>query len=140
MSAVLIRIRRLSRLAARARAEVREAERGLARAAGDTIAAAERRASIATIVAETRPSPGARGLNALLAGAQLRQLLRPAVTAAAAAEDASAARREAAERRLATACARADGLTDRLVLARRLALTEAERRMADMTPTARSRK
>jgi hypothetical protein len=140
MSGAHIRIRRLSRLAARAHAAVREAERGLAKAAGDAVAAAERRASIDTIVAETRPTLGSAGVESLLAGAHLRQLLRPAATAAAAAQDASVAARTAAERRLTTACARADGLTDRLAAARRLAGAETERRMADMTPTARSRR
>lgn len=140
MSGPHVRVRRLSRLAARARAEVRAAEQGLAWAAVQAVAAAERNASIARIVADTRPPVGAGGVDALLAGAHLRQLLRPAAAAAAAAEDQSAAEHAAAERRLTMACARADGLTDRLVAARRLASAEAERRMADMTPPARSRR
>lgn len=140
MSAARIRIGRLSRLAARARAEVRAAERSLAQAAVEAQAAAQRSASIATIIAETRPAVGAGGADALLAGAHLRQLLRPAAAAAAGARDASVADRAAAERRLSTACARADELADRLHLARRLAGAETERRTTDMTPPARSRR
>lgn len=140
MSAARIRIGRLSRLAARARAEVRAAERNLVQAAGDAQAAARRSDSIATLIAETRPAVGTSGADALLAGAHLRQLLRQAAAAAAGARDASVAERAAAEHRLSTACARADDLADRLHLARRLAGAEAERRTADMTPPARSRR
>lgn len=140
MSGLDIRIRRLSRMAARARAEVRAAERSLARAATDAVAAEERSAAIERIVAETGPTVGARGADALLAGAHLRHLLRPAAAAAASAQQASLADRTAAEQQLRRASARADGLKDRLDGARRLAGADAERRSADMTPAARGRR
>jgi hypothetical protein len=140
MNGADIRIRRLSRLAARARAEVAAAERHLAQAAREAAAAADRAASLATIISETRPSPGSGGLDALLAGAHLRQLLRPAVAAAAAAQRASAGGQAAAGQRLTKASARADGLDDRLDALRRRVGTATERRIADLTPDARRRK
>ncbi|MFN7398306.1 MAG: hypothetical protein ACK5SX_04400, partial [Sandaracinobacter sp.] len=42
--------------------------------------------------------------------------------------------RTAAERRLRTASARADGLSERLLEARRRAATAAEQKIADLTP------
>ncbi len=140
MNGTGIRIRRLSRLAARARAEVIAAERHLAQAAREAAAAAERAAALATIIAETRPAPGSGGTDALLAGAHLRQLLGPAVAAAAASQRASAGGQVAAGQRLMEASARADGLEDRLAALRSRIGTATERRIADLTPDARRRK
>jgi hypothetical protein len=134
MSRDRIRIRRLSRFAACAEADVAQAEIGLATAARAAGEAAARRAAIAQILAETRPVIGSGGAHALMAGAHLRQLLRPAAAAAADAEDRLGQDRTAAERRLRTASARADGLSERLLEARRRAATAAEQKIADLTP------
>jgi hypothetical protein len=140
MSDPRIRIRRLSRLALRARATVAEAERGLATAAREAAGAAVRSASLAQFIAETAPAPGDGHSATLLAGAHLRQLLRPAAEAASAQRAQALLEQADAERRLGQAAARADGLADRLAEARRAAAREAERRTADMTPMGRSRK
>lgn len=139
MSASHIRLRRLSRLAARARAEVRSAERGLAAAALEASAARDRSASIATILADTSASIGDGASGALRAGAQLRHLLAPAAAAAVASEARTVREQAQAEQYLKAAAARADSLAERLAEIRRRAGSEAERRAADMTPTARRR-
>jgi hypothetical protein len=140
MSDPRIRIRRLSRLALRARANVAEAERGLAAAAREAAGAAHRSASLAQFIAETAPSPGDDQAATLLAGAHLRQLLRPAAEAATAQRAQALQDQANAERRLGQASAKAEGLADRLAEARRAAALEAERRTADLTPMGRSRK
>lgn len=140
MSASQIRLRRLSRLTARARAEVRAAERGLAAAAREAAAARDRSASIATIVGDTGASIGDGALGALLAGAHLRQLLAPAAAAAAASEARTAHDQAQAEQHLKAAAARADSIAEQLAETRRRAGLEAERRTTDLTPTARRRR
>jgi hypothetical protein len=134
MTADRIRIRRLSRLAARARAAVVQAEQGLSDAARAAAEAAARRAALDQFLTETRPQLGTSGADALLAGAQLRRLLAPAAQSAAQQQASAADSRRAAEQRLRTASARADGLSDRLLEARRLMAAEAERRTSDLTP------
>ncbi len=134
MTADRIRIRRLSRLAARARAAVVQAERGLADAARAAAMSAARRAALDQFLTETRPQLGPSGADTLLAGAQLRRLLAPAAQSAAQQQTLAADGRRAAEQQLRTASARADGLGDRLVEARRLQVAEAERRTSDLTP------
>jgi hypothetical protein len=139
MSSAHIRIRRLSRLAARARAELRTAEWSLAGATREAAEAKRRTASITTILTESRASVGDRQADLLLAGANLRQLLAPAAAAAEAAETRMADDLAKAGLEMKAASARADSLADRLTDARRLAAAETERRSADLTPPARKR-
>jgi hypothetical protein len=134
MTADRIRIRRLSRLAARARAAVVHAEQGLADAARAAAEASARRAALEQFLSETRPQLGTSGADALLAGAQLRRLLAPAAQSAAHQQASAADGRREAEQRLRAASARADGLSDRLAEARRLLAADAERRTRDLTP------
>lgn len=135
-----IRIRRLARLAVRARGEVTEAQRRLAIAAREAAGAAARSSSLSQFIAETAAVPGDGHAATLLAGAHLRQLLRPAAEAASAQCAQALLDRASAEQQLGQAAARADGLADRLADAQRAFALEAERRTADMTPTGRSRK
>jgi hypothetical protein len=140
MTSAQIRLRRLARLLALARADALQAERALANANQTVETATVRQQGIARIISETEPPIGQSARDRLSAGAQLRLLLLPAAGAAEAARAAGLSDRAAAEARLRGASARADSLADRLMETRRLCAAETERREADRTPAQRIRR